>query len=735
MRDPLERVSVRVKLAVMFVSLCLLAFGVGGWIVLHSAKEYLEREIRARMKMHSRALAAALDSEVRTLQSRTQDFASDGYIRSLFARVVDGGSGRGDLEPRTELTRHLRENKLPIVPAFLHLALADPDGRILIHTQESLAPGDVRAALDGRGREGLWKSALAASPGAFPSFAISTPLRSIDGRAELGRLMSWVHPGIWACTALHEAGFHEDLAGGIVEISIQDQSGQILDLPAALIRESALGADSETVRSGAGLRLSAESAPNPRSSRHPIARSGWSAIVFRSAAKDLSALGGLQSRFVAVGGGLLLLSSLLLFFPMRFLALPLSRLQEAATRLREGDYSVRVDVESRDEIGSLATAFNHMAAAVEERTQRLEGAASDLRSQRAELRRESARLQAVISSMNDGLLVIDQQGAPVVQNPAGRPLLALLDQSRTQVRSHHPCREESPANDCAACLFDPEGPPRACRIDVGPSVFEVRSTPLAPTGTERCGRVLVARDITERVAVEERQIHQERLAVLGEVASVMAHELNNPLAAISMFAQLMEGEIPEDSPHRESLSIIRRNTETCKRAIRELLDYATDTSPESLPVDVHAVIEDVARFLRPIHARAGIGLAIRAEASNSVVVGDEVQLRQIFVNLLVNAFQAMAGRSGEVVVTTRNRGARLEVEVADQGCGIPDESRGMIFKPFYTTKPRGEGTGLGLPTSRRIAEVHGGGLELVETGPGGSIFRVKLRVRPQERQV
>jgi signal transduction histidine kinase len=110
------------------------------------------------------------------------------------------------------------------------------------------------------------------------------------------------------------------------------------------------------------------------------------------------------------------------------------------------------------------------------------------------------------------------------------------------------------------------------------------------------------------------------------------------------------------------------------------------------------------------------------------VTGDDVQLRQIFVNLLVNAFQAMAERGGLVSVRTQTLGDHLEIDVADDGPGIPEHARELIFKPFYTTKPRGVGTGLGLPTARRIAELHGGSLELASTGPTGTLFRVRLRL-------
>jgi signal transduction histidine kinase len=204
----------------------------------------------------------------------------------------------------------------------------------------------------------------------------------------------------------------------------------------------------------------------------------------------------------------------------------------------------------------------------------------------------------------------------------------------------------------------------------------------------------------------------------------MAHELNNPLAAIRMFTQMIESKLDADSPLREDLDVIERNTRVCNRTIRELLDYATGASPEVGSVDVHASLRDVAAFLRALRERRDCELVLELEAEDPIVVGDEVQLRQVFVNLVMNGLQAVG--EGRVTVRTRLEGSHFIVEVQDDGPGIPPEIAEAVFRPFYTTKPRGSGTGLGLSTARRIAEIQGGGLELVDGRPGETLFRVRL---------
>ena len=236
----------------------------------------------------------------------------------------------------------------------------------------------------------------------------------------------------------------------------------------------------------------------------------------------------------------------------------------------------------------------------------------------------------------------------------------------------------------------------------------------------------MARDITLRVARDKSEIHQERLVVLGEVAATMAHELNNPLASISMFNQMMETSLPPESELQENVEVIRRNTETCKRVISELLNYATGSAPEVSLVDMHEILEDVTRFLRPLAERHGVTFERDFGAEQAEVRGDEVQLRQVFVNLVMNAIQAIEG-GGTVGLGSRVVDGQLVLEVRDTGSGISVDQLEAIFRPFFTTKARGQGTGLGLPTAQRIAESHGGGLELVESSEHGTIFRVRLR--------
>lgn len=745
MRDPLHQVPVRYKLPLMFISVCLLAFGVGGYLVSGTARQALEGEISARLEFQSRAYATALEGRLQTLARRTEDFASDGYIRDHTELLLNQSHSLSAQETRDELRTHLTDNKLPLEPAFEGLCLVASDGEVLLATGEAPRANFLkRFHLEDAGAPSSFSEFIALDDERGPRIYISTPVFSRRGKRVLGRLVSWVYPAVWITGSMKGSRIAEDDLGDPVRLQLVDSERQHLIVDPALTEGGGPNLDSELLRSNFGLKLVDEKRASQIANlnhhggygviatSYPIGASGWSLHVTLVPENAFAAVGGLQSRFLGVGVILALLASALLFFPMHFLAGPLLRLSDAARRLRDGDFSTRVVVETSDEIGELGESFNSMADAVQERTERLQQTAEDLRDRQRDLSAERDQMRAVISSMRDGLIVLDADGTPVVHNKAAAPILQQIVDAAWEPRPHHVCgMRERKKQTCRGCLFDPDGVPRSCMLEVAGGVYEVHATRLAPDKHGRAGRVLVSRDLSDRITQDEQQIHQERLAVLGEVAAVMAHELNNPLAAINMYNQMTVDEAQPDSEIAENSMVIQRNVQTCKRAIRELLDYATDTTPEIMAVDIAATLEDVSIFLRPIRERSNVKLEVNASETLHAVMGDEVQIRQVFVNLIVNAIQALGEQGGTVRVVAHEADSHVYVDVSDDGPGMAEEVREQIFRPFFTTKARGDGTGLGLPTSRRITEMYGGGLELLSSDTSGTCFRVRLGLAPE----
>jgi len=430
-------------------------------------------------------------------------------------------------------------------------------------------------------------------------------------------------------------------------------------------------------------------------------------------------------KFLYLGLALVALTLGLLLFPQKFLLKPLSALQDAARRIAEGDFSARVEHSSKDEVGDLAGAFNFMADAVEERTRKLEQTAGTLERREADIRFERDRLNAVIRSMEDGLFIMDADGNITLSNVAARPVIEAMGKAGSGNATSRCRKHESDAANCLQCVADFGNDAQGCVITVDSRVYEINAAVLSGAREAIAGKVFVSRDVTVRVRQSEREAHQERLSVLGEIAAVMAHELNNPLAAISMFSQMLLKGLDTGSGVRSHAEVIFRNTESCKATIRSLLDMATTSTADFDEFEVNQLVADVTQLLQPVAQRQGVGFVVGARAANEQAFGDELQLRQAVVNLVMNAIQALDGQAkGIVMMETEDRGDEVAIIVSDNGPGIPDKIRDHIFEPFFTTKPPGEGTGLGLPTSRRIVDLQGGRLSLIESEPGRTVFEV-----------
>jgi signal transduction histidine kinase len=749
-RDPLFWVPIRYKLSASYVIICILAFGVGGYLISTSARSAVEKEIMERLQWQSAAHAQALDHGLALLGRRTEDFASDGFIRAEVEGLLQGAPGGGGLKQLEDLERHLAMNKLPLVEAYRNVAIFDPKGILVAAARRGNALPDIERLAPVPAGDRLTFSSLPNPDETGLSFegsdigdhlfAIATPLWNLDRSRQLGRLITVVDLEKWLSASLPEATLNAPGADAErMRLTLTDASGEGIEiLPGA---GSSAGVRVRSVREAEVPNVSREGAERRTgigrihgdhfSYGYMIPHSGWLLTIDRNAADALRPVSTLQSHFLGAGLLIVIATIVLLFFPLRFLIRPLTELGTAARRIAAGDFQARAELTSQDEIGDLGNAFNVMAEAVAERTLRLEQTAREIEHRKNDLAIERDRLSAVVHSMKDGLVLLDESGRVEISNEAAGPLLAILDSDGSAVAPRRCAAAGKKSRNCAHCLADPFEPTTSCMIDANDRVFEVLATRL-PSARGRSGRVLVARDVTEYVTLDERKVHQERLAVLGEVGAVIAHELNNPLAAISMYAQMMEREMAGDPRWTEHIEVIRRNTEICKRTIRGLLDYAAATpGPEPEDVDVHEMLGDVARFLRPVLEKSGVTIEWELSASATAITCVESHLRHVFVNLILNACQAQTGPGGRIRIRTASpvadeSGGSIGVEIEDSGPGIPESLRGRIFEPFFTSKASGKGTGLGLSTARRIIDAIGGRLTLVSGEAGRTVFSVQV---------
>ena len=230
-------------------------------------------------------------------------------------------------------------------------------------------------------------------------------------------------------------------------------------------------------------------------------------------------------------------------------------------------------------------------------------------------------------------------------------------------------------------------------------------------------------DITLRKLQEEHLREQATLASLGEMAAVLAHEVRNPLAGIRGGVQLLGSLFPESAEGREFIGDIVEQIDSLNSVVGGLLTFARVRDLKLAPVDLSMFLTDIASNLKLDPEMREIELALEAEEDLTAEV-DPDQLRTVVRNLVLNAAQAMAHRGRIVLGVSDSPPERIALAVTDTGPGIPVDVRDRVFEPFFTTKHRG--TGLGLPTARRIVEAHGGEMELGANPVGGTIARIIL---------
>jgi two-component system, NtrC family, sensor histidine kinase PilS len=257
-------------------------------------------------------------------------------------------------------------------------------------------------------------------------------------------------------------------------------------------------------------------------------------------------------------------------------------------------------------------------------------------------------------------------------------------------------------------------------------VVGISVSPLADHGGRFLGRVVSFQDLTDLRKMEVNVKQAERLAVVGGLAAAVAHEIRNPLAAISGSIELL-GQMPQpDEDGRALMGIVTREIDRLNGLLADLLAYANPRPLKIAPIDVAELVRDTVRVFGQDRGFAGVTVDARMEDGDGGVPlhGDAAKLRQVLWNLMRNAAEAAAQGGGHVVVELEPGAQDVAVRVRDDGPGIPSEHRDRVFEPFFTTKNRG--SGLGLATVLNLVNDHRGTVQL-ESQPGhGTCFTVRL---------
>jgi len=452
-----------------------------------------------------------------------------------------------------------------------------------------------------------------------------------------------------------------------------------------------------------------------------------------------------------------LIGAVLAFYLSQLLVKPIRQLVLSTKKLSEGDFSQRVHLRSRDEIGELAESFNRMVISLQQ-------GRAELQKSSQELRETKKTLENIVQSSVDAIVATD---------PKGR--ITFANRSMQEMLFGQAGQEEKLMGVPMAQLYC-GGLPEAKRIMAilrergrllnyeTTMAMNGRIIPILTSASllkdERgtiVGTLGVIKDLTEKKKLEEdlkkaqaELVQKDKLAAIGRLASGVAHEMNDPLTSVLTFSNLMREETHEGDPSRESLDIIIKEATRARKIVSDLLSFSRESKPALEWIDLNDVLNISLLLLEKQGALEKIGVQMNLAKELPLVRADSGQMHQVFSNILLNAIQAMAPpargkedsgslpRERKLVIRTHfyeapedsfaghpsPAGPFIRIVIEDSGRGISPENLNKIFDPFFSTKGTGEGTGLGLYIVSGILKKYGAQYHLESSEGRGTTFTV-----------
>ena len=271
---------------------------------------------------------------------------------------------------------------------------------------------------------------------------------------------------------------------------------------------------------------------------------------------------------------------------------------------------------------------------------------------------------------------------------------------------------------------------RPLEANAGAAMVNIAVAPLFSREGAHIGRLIIFEDITDRAELEKRLVQADKLSSMGLLAAGVAHEVNTPLAVISTYAQMLAKQIAGDSEKAPLLEKIARQTFRASEIVNSLLNFSRTSTTDYSPVDLNQVLQETLGLVAHQLTKAQVQVELSLASNLPRIKGNPGKLQQVFLNLFLNARDAMEG-GGTLALRTEAAGSTVRVTVADSGAGIPVENLARIFDPFFTTKAARKGTGLGLSVSYGIVQEHGGDIEVDSTPGVGTRFELSFpRLKP-----
>ncbi|MBI4970880.1 MAG: PAS domain S-box protein [Candidatus Omnitrophica bacterium] len=454
---------------------------------------------------------------------------------------------------------------------------------------------------------------------------------------------------------------------------------------------------------------------------------GWSVFVF---VRSREAFASVKNLAYQLAGFSILVSIFVAFIGMVFarrITRPLRELTETAQEIGHGNFSKRVNVESKDEVEDLGHAFNNM-------TEKVQDYVGQLSSSRS-------RLQNILDSASDAIISVDENQKIILFNNQaerifrykneevlGQPLEMLMpERFREKHRLHVKQFGEGEVSfrmigEHHGALFGlrKSGEEFPCEITISKTIVEGKLIFTA-----------VLRDVTEKQKLENMLLQSEKMSAVGQLAAGVAHEINNPLGIILGFSQGLVKRMQPKDPLEMPLKSIEREALRCKTLVQSLLTFSRVEKTGKDEINLNQAIDGALTLIFPQGRVTNVLIEKRLDETIPKIVANQNQIQQVMINLCNNAIDAMP-QGGKVIVSTRKvlfQGNNwIAIDVEDNGAGIPPAVLPEIFNPFFTTKEVGKGTGLGLSLVHEIIERHGGRIDVQSEVGKGTVFQVLLPI-------
>ncbi len=364
-----------------------------------------------------------------------------------------------------------------------------------------------------------------------------------------------------------------------------------------------------------------------------------------------------------------------------------------------------------------------------------------------ELRKANDFLRNLIENSVDGIIAADMKGRIIIFNKSSEKLLGYSSEAAIEKVHITDLYPPGMAKEIMRQLRSPDHG-GVGRLETSQFTLVSKAGKLIPVNTSAAiiyenGKEIASfgifTDLREKLKMEselkEAQLHllqSEKMASLGKLAAGVAHEINNPLGGILIFSKMLIEDLPSQDPCKEDLERICEEATRCKEIVKGLLEFARQTSYKMEPTDLNRALVQGISLLENQALFHNIGIIKELDPQLPPILANAGQLNQVFMNIILNAAEAMEGR-GTFTISTR-LGPEKEtviIEFADTGCGIKEEYLSRIFDPFFTTKEVGMGTGLGLSTSYGIVQKHHGRIWVKSKEGEGSTFTIELPVREE----